>query len=94
MKDWKTRKLKDLSRTLLSLESESEILAFLRDVCTLEELNVLSTRWEAAQLLHKGVPYRKIAAKTGLSTATVTRIAYWLKHGEGGYRKAIIRKNT
>ena len=33
--------------------------------------------------------YQDIAQKTGLSTTTVTRIAHWLKHGEGGYKTAL-----
>lgn len=62
---------------------------FLRDVCTLEEMGEMSRRWEAVLLLSTGVSYREIAKKTGLSTATVTRIAHWLNHGEGGYQAAL-----
>ena len=66
------------------------MLNFLRDLCTLEELEELSARWEAAQLIAKKMPYREVAEKTGLSTTTVTRIAHWLHHGEGGYATALI----
>ncbi|HAT03604.1 MAG TPA: DNA-binding transcriptional regulator [Candidatus Magasanikbacteria bacterium] len=89
MKTWKTPQLKKLSRAFLSLKKEEDILNFLRDLCTLEELEEMSRRWEAVHLIHKGVPYRDIAQKTGLSTTTVTRIAHWLHHGEGGYPKAL-----
>jgi len=37
------------------------------------------------------MPYAKVAGEVGASTATVTRVAHWLKHGEGGYRLAIDR---
>ena len=30
--------------------------------------------------------YAEISRETGASTATITRIASWLNHGEGGYR--------
>ena len=30
--------------------------------------------------------YAEISQRTGASTATITRIASWLNHGEGGYR--------
>ena len=89
MKTWKTPKLKKLAHALVRIQHEKDMLAFLRDVATIEELDSLSSRWQAAQLIHQGMPYRKIAAKTGLSTATVTRVAHWLHHGEGGYEKAI-----
>ena len=89
MKTWKTTKLKSLARAFLSFKTERELLNFFRDLMTLEELEELSGRWEAVLLLEKGIPYRDIAKKTGLSTATITRIASWLNHGEGGYRSAL-----
>ncbi len=89
MKTWKTKKLKNLAKALLSIKKEPDMLAFLRDVCTLEELEELSNRFEAAQRIAEGSPYRDIAKKTGMSTTTVTRIAHWLRHGEGGYEKVL-----
>ena len=89
MTSWKTARLKKLTHALLSLKNETELLAFLRDLCTLEELEELSIRWEIAQMLAKGESYRAIAKKTGVSTTTITRIAWWLEHGEGGYRTAL-----
>jgi len=93
MKQWKTTKLKKLSKAILSLDKEADMLNFLRDLCTLEELEELSSRWEVVLLLDKGIPYREIASKTGVSTATITRIAHWLNSGEGGYSKALSKKN-
>ena len=69
------------------------MLNFLRDLCTLEELEELSSRWEVVLLLQQKKSYREIAKKTGVSTTTITRIAHWLKYGEGGYR-AVISRNT
>ncbi len=91
MTHWKTPKLKQLARALLSLKTEEEMLAFLRDVGTLEELADLSNRWEAVLQLAAGKNYREIAENTGMSTTTVTRIASWLNGGEGGYRAALKR---
>ena len=34
------------------------------------------------------MPYIEIARAVGASTTTVTRVAHWLRHGEGGYRIA------
>ncbi len=93
MKTWKTPKLKRLAKAFLSLPEEAEMINFLRDLMTLDELDEISTRWQAAEMINKGTPYREIAEKTGLSTATVSRVAHWLKHGEGGYQAALYRKN-
>jgi uncharacterized protein YerC len=38
--------------------------------------------------------YRQISEQTGCSTATITRIAHWLHHGEGGYRMMLDRVRT
>ncbi|MBF8280925.1 MAG: TrpR like protein, YerC/YecD [Candidatus Magasanikbacteria bacterium] len=89
MKSWKTQKLKQMAKALLSLKTEKEALAFLRDVATLEELESLSSRWNVVLELNKNTSYRDIAKKTGVSTATITRISHWLKHGEGGYQTAL-----
>lgn len=88
-KPWKTPQLKKLTRAFLSLKTEEEILAFLRDLCTPDELEEFAVRWEIAQMLAKGQSYREIANKTKVSTTTVTRVALWLEHGEGGYRTAL-----
>lgn len=89
MPTWKTPKLKRLARVLTQVKDETTMLQFLRDLCTLEELRELSSRWEVVELLNKKIPYREIAQKTGVSTATITRIAQFLHHGEGGYKKAL-----
>ncbi len=93
MTTWKTPQLKKLTKALLSLSTEKDMLNFLRDLCTLEELEELSERWEAVRLLDKGLSYRQIAEQTGLSTTTVTRIAHWFHHGEGGYIAALKKKS-
>ncbi len=61
----------------------------LRDVATLSELQALSERFEVARLLAQGLSYRDIAAKTGASTTTVTRVAQFLENGTGGYRAVL-----
>jgi len=91
MSAWKTPKLKQLARALLSLRTEDEMLAFLRDVATLEELGELSNRWDVVLQLKNGKNYRDVAVNTGMSTTTITRIAHWFNHGEGGYKMALKR---
>lgn len=88
-KQWKTKELKVLASMLLEVENEKDMLSLLRDLCSNEELVDLSMRWHIAGLLADGMTYREIAAKTGVSTTTVTRIAQALWHGEGGYLKML-----
>ena len=76
---------------LLSLRSRDEVQRFLRDLCTLPELEALAHRWQTVKLLEEGVPYLEIAGRVPTSTATVTRVAQWLHHGTGGYRIALDR---
>ena len=83
--------LDDLAEALLSLRTRDELRRFLRDLCTFPELEALAHRWQTALLLERGVPYVEIAARVPTSTATVTRVAQWLKHGTGGYRIALER---
>ena len=89
---WRTEEIGDLCKTIASLRSADEAERFLRDLCTLAELQAMSHRWHAARLVDEGRPYLEIAKTTGASTATVTRVAQWLRYGEGGYRLALDRR--
>lgn len=84
--------LGDLADALLSLRTPEELNRFLRDLCTLPELEALAHRWQTVLLLEEGVPYVEIAERVPTSTATVTRVSQWLRHGTGGYRLALDRR--
>lgn len=86
-----TSSLRALFEALAGLSSEAECADFFADLCTPAELSDMAERWSVARLLAQGMPYREISEKTGVSTATVTRVARALKFGEGGYRKALDR---
>lgn len=88
---WSTTETTELFQAILSLRTEEEAAAFFRDLCTLSELEAMAHRWQVARLVDAGLPYQAIAAQTGASTTTVTRVAHWLRHGEGGYRLALER---
>jgi TrpR-related protein YerC/YecD len=89
--DWRTPAIDELCDALLALRTREEAAAFLRDICSLHELESLSHRWQAARMLDQGTPYARVAAELHASTATVTRVAHWLRHGEGGYRLVLDR---
>ena len=81
-------------RRLLSLRTRDEARRFLRDLCTLAELEALAHRWQTVRLLEEHVPYLEIAERVHTSTATVTRVAQWLRNGAGGYRTALDRTHA
>src|SRR5689334_19340238 len=83
--------LDDLADALRSMRTRDELKRFLRDLCTLSELEALSHRWQTARLVDEGVPYHEVAHRVPTSTATVTRVAQWLRHGAGGYQLALER---
>ena len=83
--------LDDLADALLVLRTRDEARRFLRDLCTLGELEALAHRWQIARLVADGRSYLDIADEVRTSTATVTRVAHWLRHGAGGYTLAIDR---
>jgi TrpR-related protein YerC/YecD len=83
--------LDELAEALLTVRTRDELKRFLRDLCTLGELEALAHRWQIARLLDEGLPYLEIAERVHTSTATVTRVAQWLRHGAGGYALALDR---
>ncbi|HEY4346128.1 MAG TPA: YerC/YecD family TrpR-related protein [Gaiellaceae bacterium] len=90
---WRTAELNELADAILALESREEIEGFLRDLCTIAELEAMAHRWAVARLVDRGLPYLEVAQRTHASTTTVTRVAHWLRHGEGGYRLALDRQS-
>src|SRR3954468_6319064 len=88
---WRTEELERLFDAILRLRSPEEAEAFFRDLCTIGELHDLAQRWAVVRMLDAGLHYAEISRKTGASTATITRIASWLNHGEGGCRAALDR---
>jgi len=79
------RKESQLINAFAALKNEEEFGNFLRDLLTPKEIKEFSNRVEIARLLAEGKPYLYIAKEVGVSTTTVTRVAYWLFSGCGGY---------
>lgn len=90
----RTNKRNDLGPlydALLSLKGRAEAAAFMRDLCTQAELDAFAERLAIAKALSKGDSYRDVADDLDASITTVSRVAHWLQHGQGGYRTAISR---
>ena len=71
---------------ILSLETVEECLQFFDDLCTVTELMALEQRYQVAYYLHDGMIYNDILARTGASSATISRVNRSLQYGRGGYQ--------
>ena len=89
--DCRTPEAEALVDAIVRLDTREDAERFLRDLCTLGELRDMAQRWAVVRLLDAGMHYAEISRQTGASTATITRIASWLNHGEGGYRGMLDR---
>lgn len=81
----------DFVQAITKLRDEAEVGEFLTDMFTPDEARTFVSRWKAALMLHKGIPYVEIQKETGLSSATVARVSQALKYGTGGLKKILER---
>ena len=85
-----TDKLKEfdveyLFKAILTLNTLEECYSFFDDLCTVPELKALSQRIHVARMLTDKKVYSDIVAKTGASTATISRVNRSLSYGNDGY---------
>lgn len=81
----------NLFRAVLSLNNIDECYAFFEDLCTVSELREMAKRLTAARMLNNNYIYSDISEKTGLSTATLSRVNRCLKYGNDGYAEILRR---
>lgn len=75
-----------LFEAILRLQSMEECYNFFDDLCTVQELKALTQRLQVAAMLSAGKVYSDIVAKTGASTATISRVNRSLNYGSDGYK--------
>jgi len=75
--------LDKLFEAILKLETVDECYALFTDLCTVNELIALKQRFLVARMLQQGMIYNEIVEKTGVSTATISRINRCLNYGDG-----------
>ena len=80
-----------LYRALLTLKTPEECYAFFEDLCTVSEQMAMEQRFEVAMLLDKGSIYNDVLEKTGVSSATVSRVNRMLNYGHGCLGEVIAR---
>lgn len=84
-KKLRTKAVDHLFEAVLSLQSKEECYLFFEDICTVNELQSLSQRFEVAKMLREDKKYLEIAEETGASTATISRVNRSLNYGNDGY---------
>ena len=75
-----------LCEAVLKLTTVEECYQFFEDICTVSELKALSQRLEVARMLDAKHTYDDIVARTGASTATISRVKRCLNYGADGYK--------
>ena len=80
-----------LFKAILSLKNEAECYSFFEDLCTVPELKAMSQRIVVAKMLTDKKVYSDIVAKTGASTATISRVNRSLIYGCDGYEMVFDR---
>ena len=78
-----------LFKAILTLNTLEDCYHFFEDLCTVSELQEMSRRMKAAKMLKANHIYTEIAERTGLSTATISRVNRCLRYGTDGYLKAL-----
>ena len=84
-KKLRTEAVDFLFDAVLSLNDSEECYTFFEDVCTINEIQSLTQRFEVARLLREKKTYLEIAERTGASTATISRVNRSLNYGNDGY---------
>lgn len=85
--NYPTPEMQELFEAIVTIKDKKEAANFFRDLLTLAEITEFANRWQMVKYLVEGkLSYAAIAKKLNTSTTTVTRVAYWLKHGMGGYK--------
>ncbi|MDR2514801.1 MAG: hypothetical protein LBD02_06285 [Christensenellaceae bacterium] len=87
----KSEEIDGLFRAILTLQNEEDCYRFFEDLCTIHELQAMAQRMEVAAQLDQGLTYAVVAAGTGASSATISRVSRCLGYGADGYRNALDR---
>lgn len=80
-----------LCEALLCLKTKEECYRFFDDICTINEIKSLEQRLQVAKMLKDKKTYVDIAAATGASTATISRVNRCLNYGSDGYKIVLER---
>ncbi len=89
MKKINNRQLNDdideILMALVYIEDLKDMQNFTNDLFTNKELETIAMRWKAVRMLRAGIVYTKVAKATGMSSATISRLAKLLSNRVGGF---------
>ena len=77
------KKIEDLYKLILSLETMEDCYALFEDLCTAKEIEKMAERIVAAKLLMEGKTYNQVIAETDISSATLSRVSRCVQYGKG-----------
>jgi len=89
IKKFDDKNIHRLAEAFVCIDNKEECLSFLADLCTISEVKAMAQRLEVAAMLNERKVYSDIVAKTGASTATISRVNNALTYGEEGYRAVL-----
>ena len=76
-----------LYENILHLTTVEDCRSFFEDLCSTSEVRAMEQRFDVAVLLSQGNIYNDIVAKTGASSATISRVSRMLAGGTGILRQ-------
>ena len=85
MNNLKCQSVDDFFDAVLTLKTREECYKFFSDVCTTKEVKAIAQRFTVAKMLKSKKVYTEIVAKTGASTATISRVNRSLEDSNNGY---------
>jgi TrpR-related protein YerC/YecD len=85
MKKIRNEEIDILFEAILSLKDIDECRRFFDDLCTRKEINDMTQRLTVAKMLLNDDKYVDITAKTGVSSATISRVVKCLDEEDSGY---------
>ena len=91
-----SKAIKDKSHDILAdaiaiISTRDEAYAFLEDAFTSTEIAAIAQRVNVAKMIREGEKYNQIEEKTGMSSATISRIKKCIEGGSGGYNIVLDR---
>ena len=82
------KQIEMLYELISTITNSADCKELFEDLCTYKEINAMAQRLHAAKLLMECVTYEQIIEKTGISSATLSRVSKCVKQGNG-YKKLL-----
>lgn len=83
-KNLQNQNIDNLFSGILTLKNIEECYAFFCDLCTPNELHMLSQRFQIAREFHNGESFKNLSKKVNASSATIAKVKKDLLYGNDG----------